>query len=128
MRKITVYYPVLPVYWFNADLNAVSELWYHDGYIPVAEMEYAEEWSTIVARSNMWDIMQNGVVTPSWVLQPPSDLRSFKFRPLVPPYNTPKGPMGWRSSMIGDLMRTHDGVYTVVDAIGHTTIVLKDCS
>lgn len=55
-----------------------------------------------------WKMLQNGVVTDSWVLNPP-----FIVKPLVKPHLCEGKLYGWRSASMGDVFHKEDGLFYV---------------
>lgn len=89
----------------GGDPAIVRRLFAAGSYRPVCELDTDD-------LEEAWKILQNGIVTPSWVLEPPAGVR-----PLVEPYVANGRRYGWRSSCVGDVYEI-DGVPHVVASIG----------
>jgi hypothetical protein len=88
-----------------------------NGYTNVAEFEYDDKVSIEDNLENAYRVLQNGIVSDSWLLDPPDGLT-----PLVSAHVHDGNLYGWRSAMKGDLFSV-DGKAYVVANIGFTEVV-----
>lgn len=96
----------------NADrqqAEAAARIWNEGHFQPVAEIATDD-------LNRAYQILQNGVVSPSWSKHPPVGLT-----PLVEPVVHNGRSYGWRSSMMGDVFEK-DGEFFVVARFGFTRI------
>jgi hypothetical protein len=98
-------------------VDAVKAVQAINGYTQVAEFEYDDKVTLEDNLENAYRVMQNGVVSDSWLLSPPDGLT-----PLVSAHARDGSLYGWRSAMTGDLF-TVDGKTHVVANIGFTKVV-----
>lgn len=89
----------------GGDANVASQLQLDGYYIPVLkidsdDLEYA------------FTVMQNGVKTPSWLLEPLAGMR-----PLVKPIIEQGSTYGWRSACVGDIFNLN-GVDYICGNVG----------
>ena len=88
----------------------VREMFNLGAYLPVAHVDCTSE-------ETAYKLLQNGVVTDSWVLNPPANVK-----PLVAPHMHNGEAYGWRSMDIGDVLETADGKLHMVDRFGFLEI------
>lgn len=117
MTKIIVFYAtdgVASNLWSLYDKDeltkAVKEYMAEGRYTAVAAVECSgTNPKTELERA--YGMMQNGVVTDSWLLEPPEGLT-----PLVPPIVASGISYGWRSACMGDVFILNGKIYTVASS------------
>jgi hypothetical protein len=101
----------------NDKMNAtVRKIQAVDGYMKVAEYEYDDRKDVLDNLEDAYRVMQNGVVTDSWTLEPPDGLT-----PLVEPHKLDGRDYGHRSASMGDVFSV-DGKDYVVASFGFNEI------
>jgi hypothetical protein len=98
-------------------VDAVKAVQAINGYTQVAEFEYDDKVTLEDNLENAYRVLQNGIVSDSWLLDPPDGLT-----PLVSAHVHDGNLYGWRSAMKGDLFSV-DGKAYVVANIGFTEVV-----